>query len=196
MPTSPASSPLLRTTTVRLRLTRRQTARCFGLLRSAGDVWAWLLDSNRRRYQQGERPVAGYQALCRQLTTTGPFGELSVVGARSVLRRYSDAWLQAAKRRNQQQHDAGFPRRKRALVPLRFHHGTFAIQGRRVRLPVARGQPALWVRLARPIPYSVEAVRTVTLLCDGGRLWLAVTAMRPPSRSSPSSSSTRWGPWW
>jgi hypothetical protein len=99
-------------------------------------------------------------------------------GARSVLRRYSDAWFQAAKRRNQQQ-DAGFPRRKRALVPVRCYHGTFTIQGKRVRLPVARSQPELWVRLARPIPYTTEQVRAVTLLHDGRRLWLAVTAAVP-----------------
>jgi IS605 OrfB family transposase len=71
------------------------------------------------------------------------------------------------------------PRRKRALVPVRFYHGTFTIQGQRVRLPVARGRPALWVRLARPIPYPPEQVRAVTLLAEGGRLWLAVTAAVP-----------------
>jgi hypothetical protein len=167
-----------RTATIRLRATRRQTRRCYGLLRSAGDVWAWLLDTNRQRRQQGERPVTGYQALCRQLTDAGSFGELSTVGARSVLRRYSDAWFQAAKRRK-----AGlpgsFPRRKRALVPVRCYHGTFTIQGDRVRLPVASGQPALWVRLARPLPYPLEQVRAVTLLAEGGRLWLAVTAAVP-----------------
>jgi IS605 OrfB family transposase len=106
-----------RTAHVRLRLTRRQTTRCYGVLRSAGDVWAWL--------------------------------------------------------------KAGFPRRKRSLVPVRFYHGTFLLDGNRVRLPVARGQPALWVRLARPLPYPVEQVRAVTLLADGGRLWLAVTAAVP-----------------
>jgi transposase len=140
-------------------------------------VWAWLLDSNRQRHQRGERLVTGYQALCRELTSVGSFGELSTVGARSVLQRYSDAWFQAAKRRDQPQ--AGFPRRKRTLVPVRFYHGTFSIQGQRVRLPVAKGQPALWVRLSRPLPYPVEAVRAVTLLAGGGRLWLAVTAAVP-----------------
>ena len=74
---------------VRLRLTRRQAHRCYGLLRSAGDVWAWLLDSNRQRRQQGEPAISNYQALCRQLTSVGPFGELSVTGARSVLRQLS-----------------------------------------------------------------------------------------------------------
>jgi transposase len=167
-----------RTATVRLRLTRRQNRRCYGLLRSAGDVWAWLLDSNRERRCQGERPVTGYQALCRQLTSAGPFGELSVTGARSVLQRYSDAWFQAAKRRGQAD-KAGFPRRKRALVPVRCYHGTFLLDGNRVRLPVARGQPELWVRLARPLPYPAEQVRAVTLLAEGGRLWLAVTAAVP-----------------
>jgi IS605 OrfB family transposase len=167
-----------RTATVRLRLTRRQANRCYGLLRSAGDVWAWLLDSNRQRHQQGEKPMSGYQALCRELTSVGPFGELSTVGARSVLQRYSDAWFQAAKRRGQGER-AGFPRRKRALVPVRFYCGTFRLDGTRVRLPVAKGQPELWVRLARPLPYPPEQIRAVALLADGGRLWLAVTAAIP-----------------
>jgi hypothetical protein len=109
-----------RTAMVRLRVTRRQTHRCYGLLRSAGDVWAWLLDTNRQRLQHGEPPVSNYQALCRQLTIAGPFGELSVTGARSVLQRYSSAWFQAASRRRQDE-KAGFPRRKRALVPIRFY---------------------------------------------------------------------------
>ena len=98
--------------------------------------------------------------------------------ARSVLRRYSDAWFTAAKRRRNGER-AGFPRRKRGLVPVRWYCGTFLIQGRRVRLSVAKGRPALWVRLTRPIPYPVEQVRAVTLLADGGRLWLAVTAAIP-----------------
>ena len=151
---SASAAPRLvhRTATVRLRLTRRQARRCYGLLRSAGDVWAWLLDSNRQRRQQGERPVIGYQALCRELAKTDGFGELSTVGARSVLRRYSDAWFHAARRRKAGQQDARFPRRKRGLVPVRFYHGTFLLDGSRVRLPVARGRPELWVRLARPLP--------------------------------------------
>jgi putative transposase len=170
-------SQLHRTARIRLRLTRRQAHRCYQLLRSAGDVWAWLLDTNRQRLQQGERPITNYQALCRELARTNGFGELSTVGARSVLRRYADAWFQAAKRRDQQK--AGFPRRKRGLVPVRCYHGTFTIQGLKVRLPVRRGQPELWVRLARPLPYPPELVRAVTLLADGGRLWLAVTAAVP-----------------
>src|SRR6266508_4164955 len=123
---SASTAPRLvhRTARIRLRSTRRQNRRCYGLLRSAGDVWAWLLDSNRQRRQQGETAISNYQALCRQLTSVGPFGELSVTGARSVLKRYSDAWFQAATRRGQAE-KAGFPRRKRALVPVRFYHGTF-----------------------------------------------------------------------
>jgi IS605 OrfB family transposase len=178
--TASAAAPRLvhRTARIRVRSARRQTTRCYGLLRSAGDVWAWLLDTNRQRRQRGEQPITGYQALCRELTQTGPFGELSVTGTRSVLKRYSDAWFQAAKRRGQQDR-AGFPRRKRALVPIRFYHGTFLLDGDRVRLPVAKGQPELWVRLGRPLPYPPEQVRAVTLLADGGRLWLAVTAAVP-----------------
>jgi IS605 OrfB family transposase len=106
------------------------------------------------------------------------FGELSVTGARSVLRRYSDAWFQAAKRRRHGA-PAGFPRRKRALVPIRFYNQTFQWEGRRVRLPVAKGHPALWIRLARPIPYPASQVRAVTLMADSGQLWLAVTAAVP-----------------
>jgi IS605 OrfB family transposase len=178
MTASAAPCLVHRTATVRLRSTRRQTYRCYGLLRSAGDVWAWLLDTNRQRRQRGERPVTGYQALCRELTRARSFGELSMVGARSVLRRYADAWFQAAKRRKRGE-PAKFPRRKRALVPVRFYHGTFLLDGNRVRLPVARGQPELWVRLARPIPYPPEQVRAVTLLHDAGGLWLAITAVVP-----------------
>jgi IS605 OrfB family transposase len=167
-----------RTATVRLRLTRRQINRCYCLLRSAGDVWACLLDSNRRRRQQGDQPVTNYQALCRQLPSMGSFGELSTVGARSVLHRYSDAWFQATKR-CAKGGPARFPRRKRALVPVRFYNGTFKIEGQRIRLPVAKGRPELWVRLARPLPYPAEQIRAVTLLAEGGRLWLAVTATVP-----------------
>jgi transposase len=179
MSVSAAPRLLHRTATIRLRLTHRQARRCYGLLRSAGDVWAWLLDSNRQRHQRGEPEISNYQALCRELARSDGFGELSTVGARSVLRRYADAWFQAAKRHKAGQQDAGLPRRKRALVPVRFYHGTFLLDGNRVRLPVARGQPELWVRLARPLPYPDAEVRAITLLAGGGRLWLAVTAAVP-----------------
>jgi putative transposase len=176
---APAAGLVYRTAHIRLRATRHQTDRCYRLLRAAGDVWAWLLDDNRQRLKHGQPPITNYQQLCRQLTSQGSFAELSTVGARSVLRRYADAWHQAAKRRRSGQQQAGFPRRKRALMPIRFYHGTFQLDGRRVRLPVARGGPELWVRLARPIPYPPEQVRAVTLLHNGGRLWLAITAAMP-----------------
>lgn len=69
------SAPLVvhRTATIRLRLTRRQAHRCYRLLRSAGDVWAWLLDSNRLRLQRGDRPLTNYQELCRELARTTRF---------------------------------------------------------------------------------------------------------------------------
>jgi hypothetical protein len=123
-----AATVVHRTARIRLRVTRRQADRCYRMLHSAGDVWAWLLDTNRSRLQQGDRPLTNYQALCRELARRDSFGELSTVGARSVLRRYSDAWFQAAKRRKQQE-SARFPRRKRRLVPVRFYSGTFLIQG-------------------------------------------------------------------
>ena len=145
-----------RTARICLRTTRAQANRCYRLLRAAGDVWAWLLDSNRDRRQQGDLAVVGYQALCRQLTSRGGFGELSVVGARSVLQRYSDAWFEAARRHNHGER-AGFPRRKRLLVPIRFYNGTFFLDGdRRVRLPVAKGHPELWVRLTRPPGHRIR----------------------------------------
>jgi transposase len=168
-----------RTARICLRTTRAQANRCYRLLRAAGDVWAWLLDSNRDRRQQGDLAVVGYQALCRQLTSSGGFGGLSAVGARSVLQRYADAWFEAARRHNRGER-AGFPRRKRLLVPIRFYNGTFRLDGdRRVRQPIAKGHPELWVRLARPLPYPSDQVRSVTLLHDAGRLWLSVTAAVP-----------------
>jgi IS605 OrfB family transposase len=170
-----------RTARIRLRVTRSQADRCYGLMRSAGDVWAWLLDRNRHSPSQKGPLVVTYIALCRELTQIGGFGELSVVGARSVVHRYSDAWFEAAKRRRNGQH-AGFPRRKRALVPVRFYNGTFLLKGQRVRLPVAKGRPELWVRLTRPIPYPVEAVRAITLIHDAGHLSLTVTAAVPVER--------------
>jgi transposase len=140
-----------RTARIRLQVTRHQADRCYGLLRSAGDVWAWLLDTNRQRVQHGLPPVVGYQALCRELTARGPTGELSTVGARSVLGRYSDAWFQAAKRRRRGE-PAGFPRRKRRLVPIRCYHGTFLFRQGRVRLPVAKAIPCCGCGWPAPFP--------------------------------------------
>src|ERR671910_3216089 len=95
---APAQLRVHRTASTRLRVTRRQADRCYRLLRSGGDVWAWLIDTNRQRQLQGRQPVVGYQALCKELTCQAGFGELAAVGARSILRRYSTAWFQASKR--------------------------------------------------------------------------------------------------
>jgi len=64
-------------------------------------------------------------------------------------------------------------------MPLRWYHGTFTLEGRRLRIPVARGRPPLRVRLDRDPPYPKEQVRSVTLLYDAGRLWIDVTAEVP-----------------
>ncbi|PWU59051.1 hypothetical protein DLE60_18520 [Micromonospora globispora] len=140
-----------------------------------------MLEVNAWRRRRRDVPLTGYQELCRELAVSGPgtFAELDSVGARSVLRRFSDAWFAAAKRRKDGDLSAGFPRRRRGLVPVRWYHGTFTLQGRRVRIPTAKGTPPLWVRLARRVPYPVEQVRSVTLLCEGGRLFLDVTAEVP-----------------
>ena len=96
-----------------------------------------------------------------------------------MLRRYSDGWFTAAKRRKEGDRIAQFPRRRRALVPLRWYRGTFTLTGRVLRIPVARGRPPLWVRLDRDLPYPAGQVRSVTLLYDSGRLWVDVTAELP-----------------
>ncbi|MFG3423772.1 RNA-guided endonuclease InsQ/TnpB family protein [Micromonospora sp. NPDC048063] len=162
-------------------MTPGQRRRCFGLLRSAGDVWACVLEVNAWRRRHHAPPLTGYQELCRELSASGPgtFAELDTTGARSVLRRFSDAWFAAAKRRKAGDASAGFPRRRRGLVPVRWYHGTFTLDGHRVRIPTAKGTPGLWVRLARQVPYPVEQVRSITLLCEGGRLFLDVTAEVP-----------------
>ncbi|HTI27167.1 MAG TPA: transposase [Kutzneria sp.] len=170
-----------RTARVGLRLTAAQRRRCFGLLRSAGDVWACVMEVNAWRRQRRDAPLVSYQGLCRELAASGPgtFGDLDSTGARSVLRRYSDAWFAAAKRRRAGDSSARFPRRRRGLVPVRWYHGTFTLDGRRLRLPAAVGRPAVRLRLDRTVPYPTEQVRSVTLLHDGGRLWVEVTAEVP-----------------
>jgi transposase len=170
-----------RTARVGLRVTAGQRRRCFGLLASAGDVWACTLDLARWRRQARQRPLAGYQELCRELALAGPgtFGELDSTGARSVLRRYSDAWFTAARRRKNGTATVRYPRRKRRLMPVRYYHGTFTLDGRRLRLPVARGCPPLRVRLDREVPYPAGQVRSVTLLNEGRRLFAEVTAEIP-----------------
>jgi putative transposase len=164
-----------------LRLTGAKRRRLLGLLASAGDVWACVLEINAWRRARQDRPLASYRELCRVLATSGPgtFGELDSAGARSVLRRYSDAWFAAAKRRNAGDPTARFPRRRRRLVPVRWYAGTFTLEGRRLRIPVALGCPPLLVRLDRALPYPAGQVRSVTVLYDAGRLWADITAEVP-----------------
>src|SRR5207244_11935147 len=44
-----------------------QSRRCYGLLRSAGDVWARVIDRNRRLREQDRPEVAKFPALCTYL---------------------------------------------------------------------------------------------------------------------------------
>ncbi|MDZ5491723.1 RNA-guided endonuclease InsQ/TnpB family protein [Micromonospora sicca] len=127
------------------------------------------------------RPAGRLSAVVPGTSSLGAstFAELDSTGARSVLRRFSDAWFAAAKRRKAGDLSARFPRRRRGLVPVRWYHGTFTLDGRRVRIPTAKGTAPLWVRLAREVPYPAEQVRSITLLCEGGRLFLDVTAEVP-----------------
>jgi IS605 OrfB family transposase len=185
---------VLRTARVGLRLTRAQRRRCFGLLLAAGDLWSCVLDMNRWRRQRGSAPMVNFQELCRELHAAGPgtFGELDSKGAEGVLRRFSDAWFSAAKRRKGGDMTARFPRRKRRFLPVRLRYGGFALEGRRLRLAVGRGRPPLWVRLDRDLPYPPGQVRAVTLLADGGRVWVDVTAEVPvtlyPAGAGPDPS--------
>ncbi|GAA4639361.1 RNA-guided endonuclease TnpB family protein [Actinoallomurus vinaceus] len=185
---------VLRTARVGLRVTAGQRRRCFGLLLAAGDAWACVLDMNRWRRQRGLYGITNFQQLCRELHKAGPgvFGELNSQCAEGVLRRYSDAWFAAAKRRKNGDATARFPRRKRRLVPVRFRYGCFVIEDQRVRLATARGHPPLWVRLDREVPYPAEQIRSVTLLNEGRRLFVEMTAEIPvatyPPGCEPDSS--------
>src|SRR5882724_12544647 len=116
---------LHRTARIATRATKAQRRRCFGLLHSAGDVRALVLDCNRQLREWKLPPVVSYEALCREISGM-TFGELGSVGARSVIRRYSEEWFTAAKRRKAGA-AVGYPRRKKALVPVRYYHGTFHI---------------------------------------------------------------------
>jgi len=190
-PHSPAG--VHRTARAGLRLTRGQRRRLSGLLVSAGDVWACVLELNAWRRARQDAPLVSYQGLCRELAASGPgcFGELDSVGARSVLRRYSDAWFAAAARRKKGDISARFPRRRRRMMPVRWYHGIFAFDGRRLRIPVTRGCPPLWVRLDRDLPYPAAQVRSVTLLYDAGRLWADVTAEVPVAAYPPGAEPDR-----
>src|SRR6266436_2396726 len=183
---------LHRSARIAIRATRAQRRRLYGLLRSAGDVRALVLDCNRQLREWKLPPVVSYQALCREIAGMS-FGELDTVGARSVLRHYSAEWFEAAKRKKAGQ-SAGFPRRKRSLLAVRWYHGTFNIDGDRLRIPVRRGAPPLVVRLAREVPYPQESVRSVTLLAEAGRLYVDVTAPLSPGDHDLDPSRRRRGP--
>ena len=155
-------------------MTAAQRRRLFGLLGAGGDVWAALIEVNQARFRGHAKPIFGYQEWCREIAGV-EVGELSVTTMRSVLRRYSSACFEVAKRKRAGQR-ARYPRRKRALVPLRWHTGTFRVEDRRVRVSMAAGAAPCWLRLSRPVPYPPGSLRSVTLLVDAGRLVLDVTA--------------------
>ena len=78
-------------------------------------------------------------------------------------------------------------------MPLRWYAGTFTLTGRRLRLPVTRGAPPLWVRLDREPPYPPEQIRSVTLGVDAGRLVIDVCA-EVPVAAYPRGVRARPGP--
>jgi len=127
----------LRTARVELRVTPAQRRRLVELLRAGGDVWAAVIEVNKARFRRHAKPIFGYQAWCREVAGV-EVGELSVAAMRSVVRRYSSACFEVAKRKRAGE-QAHYPRRKRALVPLRWSTGTFAAEGRQVRMSMAQG---------------------------------------------------------
>ena len=96
-----------------------------------------------------------------------------------MLRGYSASWHSVAQRRKAGDLSARYPRRRRALVPVSWYHGTFALDGRRLKIPVAKGCPELTVRLDRDVPYPAGQVRSVRLGYADGRLYLDVSAEVP-----------------
>jgi hypothetical protein len=64
---------------------------------TAGDVWAALIELNRERLRRGGPPLAAYTALCREIAGAD-LGELDMTGARSLLRRYSAAWIESTRK--------------------------------------------------------------------------------------------------
>ena len=78
-----SAAVVYRTARAGLRLTRRQRRRLVGLLISAGEVWACVLELNAWRRARQDAPLAGYQALCRELAAAAPgcFGKLDSTGA-------------------------------------------------------------------------------------------------------------------
>lgn len=62
------SKTVHRSARIALRLTPAQTRRCLGLMASAGDVWAMVIDCNRILRAWGREPIVGFTPLCRELT--------------------------------------------------------------------------------------------------------------------------------
>ena len=178
-----------RTARCGLRLTRGQRERVFGLLRSAGDVWCCVLELAAWRRRRQDPPLAGYQELCRELAASGPRHvrrtghHRGAVGAAPLQRRLVRRRRAPQGRRQ----TARYPRRRRGLVPVRWYAGTFTLDGRRLRIPVARGCPPLTVRLDRDLPYPPGQVRSVTLGFAAGRLYVDVTAEVPVAAYPPGA---------
>jgi len=72
-------------------------------------------------------------------------------------------------------------------VPSRYYAGTFVIDGRRLRLQLARGALPLIQRLARELPYRGDQIRSVTLVHEANRLLVdicAEVAVKLPAKGS------------
>jgi IS605 OrfB family transposase len=128
------------------------------------------------RRRDPEAPRVVYRAArCGLRVTRGLRNRLF-----GLLRSAGDVWrcvleLNAWRRRRQDVPLAGFQELCRELAAA--GPGTFGeLDGRVLRVPVARGCPPLVVRLDRDIPYPAGQVRSVTLGYDAGKLYADVIA--------------------
>ena len=145
-----------------------------------GDVWAAVLDMTPSasdaalpKWSAGRHCIGSSRRRDPDVPANyQPFG------ARSILRRYSDAWLSTNARRRGGETSARYPRRRPSAA--------FAVSRRHLRAQRSAPQaadgarcPPLVLRLSRPVPYAPGTVRSVTLLNVGPKLFVDVTAEIP-----------------
>jgi len=85
-----------RSARIALRTTGAQRRRCYGLLRNAGDVWAWVINCNWKLREWHCPEVANAPGLCRELTGTS-FGSCRPL--RTPPPRSESSWPSKKRRR-------------------------------------------------------------------------------------------------
>ncbi len=171
---------MYRTARCGLRVTRGQRRRLLGLLRSAGDVWSCVLELNawRRASRTGRWPPTGSRAGNWPPPGRGPSaswiprvpGRCCAATATRGSRPLSAARAGIC-RRGSRGGEGGWCRCAGTRARSRWTPGAAP--------PGREGLPAAGVRLDRDVPYPAGQVRSVTLLFDGRRLQVDVTAEVP-----------------